>query len=116
MTDHHLCLLVRLHAYLAARLGPPFLGDLDGLQAFPRLDALRSQRRALLAPGPRHLGFPAAWLASSLAWRSAHHGGGVHGRTLHAPVCQRPEALRQHDCTSVEGGKKKEEMSKKKKS
>ncbi|KAF3839366.1 hypothetical protein F7725_018083 [Dissostichus mawsoni] len=40
------------------------------------LEALRPQRRALLVPQRRHLGFPAAWLSSSLTWRPAHCGRG----------------------------------------
>lgn len=95
------------HAYPTARLGPSFLGDLDRAYFFAWLDALGSQHRAFLTPGSRHLGFPSAWLTSSLTWWSSHRRRWVHGWVLHAPVCKCPKALRQHYCMGKDQRKTK---------
>lgn len=94
-------------SYLTAWLGSTFLGHLDRLQAFSRLDALRPQHGALGAPGTRHLGFPAARLAASLTRRSAHWGVGVHGRVLHVPVGQRAKVFGQQHCRRRKNEKEK---------
>lgn len=94
-------------SYLIPWLGSTLLGHLDRLQAFGRLDALRSQHGALAAPRTRHLGFPAAWLAASLTRRSAHWGVGVHSWVLHVPVGQCTEVFGQQYCRSRNKEKKK---------
>lgn len=95
------------HAYPTARLGPSFLGDLDWPYFFAWLDALGSQHRAFLTPGPGHLGFPSAWLTSSLTWWSSHRRCRMHCWVLHTPVCQCPKALRQHYCMGKDKRKTK---------
>lgn len=94
-------------SYLTPWLGSTFLGHLDRLQAFGRLDALRSQHGALATPGTRHLGFPAARLAASLTRRSAHWRVGVHSWVLHVPVGQCTEVFGQQYCRSRNEEKKK---------